>query len=304
MRRGLGLAWFESGEFYSLSCAVLWAVALVLFRKGNAILPPVVLNLYKNVIGSALLVLTMLALGTSFSPSERSLSDWLVVIASGIIGISIADTLLFAAMDKLGASRAAVVNTSYTPLVILSAFFYLDEGLGWEMLLSTVLIGGGIIIGTWDATARSSAPTRAIIYAVMVGLASNLLMAVGIVMVKPVLLVSDALWLTSLRMFAALPLLLVQCASRSEYRKATLYAFTPGKHWKILLPSALIGAYAALILWVLGFKYTLAGISSVLTETSTILTMLLAAVFLGERLTWRKTVAVSLGFVGIMIVVL
>ena len=46
------------GEFYSLSCAVVWAAAVVLFRKSGESLGPFALNLFKNGLAAVLLGLT------------------------------------------------------------------------------------------------------------------------------------------------------------------------------------------------------------------------------------------------------
>jgi drug/metabolite transporter (DMT)-like permease len=51
-------------------------------------------------------------------------------------------------------------------------------------------------------------------------------------------------------------------------------------------------------------KYTLASTASVLNQTSAIFTLILATVFLRERLTVRKSLAILMGFAGGAIAVL
>jgi uncharacterized membrane protein len=50
-----------------------------------------------------------------------------------------------------------------------------------------------------------------------------------------------------------------------------------------------------MLLWIAGMKLTRVGIAGILNQTSTLLVPLLAAVFLGERLTRRKVLALALG---------
>ncbi len=299
------MTWLSSGEFYAILCASMWAVAFVLFCKANAIIPPVVLNLFKNTVGLGCLLLTMLVLGIPLFPPERSVTEWGVVLLSGFIGIAMADTLLFYSLKRLGAGLAAIVGFIYSPFVALVAFFYLGERVGPELLWAALLIGGGIVLGTWQRTDKHRLTVRApgLWLAIGAGLMASFLMAVGIVIVKPVILVADAWWVAAVRLAAAIPALaLLGCHPR--WRTSTRFAFTPGRHWALLMPAAVIGAYFALILWILGFKYTLAANASLLNQTSAIMVLLLATLFLGEPLHWRKWAALACGFSGVAIVVL
>ena len=104
-----------SGEFFSTFCAVLWAVAIILYRKCGERVPPVALNVFKNTIAAVLFPLTMIVLGIPLFPSESTLTDWAVLLLSGAIGIGIADTCLFASLNRIGAGRSAIVESGYSP---------------------------------------------------------------------------------------------------------------------------------------------------------------------------------------------
>jgi drug/metabolite transporter (DMT)-like permease len=54
--------------------------------------------------------------------------------------------------------------------------------------------------------------------------------------------------------------------------------------------------------WLAGFKYSRAGVAALLNQTSTVLIVLLAALFLQEPLTKLKLVAVGMAFAGAAIV--
>ncbi|MFH1807823.1 MAG: DMT family transporter [Pseudomonadota bacterium] len=293
-----------SGEFYAFTCASLWAVAIVLFRKSGETVPPLALNLFKNTIGLVLLVVTMLAVGTSFAPPDMSVLDWVTLLGSGLVGIAVADTMLFASLNRLGAGGSAVVDCLYSPLVILCAVVYLGEPLNPVLIASMALISGAIVVGTWGPQAAlPQTSRRARIEGIVLGAASMLLMAMGIVAAKPVLERADVWWATAVRLTGALPLLLV-LGALPRHRAHVLRAFTPGRHWRVLMPSAVIGAYLAMVLWILGFKLTSAGVAGLLNQTSTITVLVLATLFLHEPLTWRKAVAIGMGFGGAVLVVL
>ena len=51
------------GEILSLGCAIVWATAVVLFRKSGETMPPLGLNLFKDLLGLFLFIPTSLLFG-------------------------------------------------------------------------------------------------------------------------------------------------------------------------------------------------------------------------------------------------
>jgi drug/metabolite transporter (DMT)-like permease len=128
-------------------------------------------------------------------------------------------------------------------------------------------------------------------------------LAFGIVLAKPVLNDSPVLWATTVRQVASLVAMLPFALHRSR-RREVLDAFRPAKAWKYSLPGTVLGSYLALILWIAGMKYTQAGAAAILNQTSTILVLLLASLFLREPFTGRKVLAAVLAVAGILMVTL
>ncbi|MBN2358235.1 MAG: DMT family transporter, partial [Deltaproteobacteria bacterium] len=216
----------HSGELYAAASAVLWAVAVIYFRKGGDLVPPVVLNLFKNTVGLVLLVLSMLAIGAPLFPAERTAADYLVLLGSGAFGIALADTLFFASLNRLGAGRSAIVDCLYSPLVIGCAFVYLREPVGGTMIAAVILIGSAIFIGTWEpALDAPPLARRELLLGIGYGVLSMVLMASAIVVAKPVIETSELWWATTVRMVGAIPILALLAGSR-RYRPAVRRAFT------------------------------------------------------------------------------
>ena len=97
---------------------------------------------------------------------------------------------------------------------------------------------------------------------------------------------------------------MVPGALLSPRRREFLRVFKPSRSWRFSLPGALLGSYLALIFWIAGMKYTNVGIAAILNQSSTIYVLILAAVFLKERLTRRKLVASAVAIAGIVLVML
>jgi drug/metabolite transporter (DMT)-like permease len=284
-----------------LGCAFFWAFAVVLFRKSGERVPPVALNAFKGAIAIVLFAPTLLVLGRPFFTAPYGAREWLTLLASGALGIGIADTLFFASLNRLGATGSAVVDCVYGPFVVLAAFLYLGEPLRPSLLAAVTLMASAILIGFHERADASAGRSRA---GVVLGVVSMLLMAVGIVIAKPVLDASDIWWATPVRLIGGELVLLAVAAVSRQQREAMLRALIPGRHWAAALPSALLGSYLAMVMWIAGMKLTRASVAGILNQTSTLIVPLLAAPFLGERLTARKGIAIALGFVGALVAAL
>ncbi len=296
------LSFFSTGEFYSLFCALIWAVAVILFRISGQRTSPVALNLFKNSVGLLLFFVTLPLIGVPFLPSEATRADLIALAISGVLGIGIADSLFFASLNRLGAGNTAIVDSLYSPFVILCAFLYLQESIGWKVLVAMGLMTLAILLGTWEPSVpKSPEERRRLFTGIGLGIAGLLLMAFGLVVAKPVLEHANAWWVTTMRLLAGTAFLAVQGAL-PKYRADVIAAFRPSRAWRVNVPAAIIGCYLAMITWILGMKLTLASIASVLNQTSTLFVLLLAALFLKEKLTVRRSLAVLMAFVGAVLV--
>jgi drug/metabolite transporter (DMT)-like permease len=288
----------HAGEVYSALCALLWAVAVILFRKSGEKVTPVVLNLFKDVTGLILLCATMLILSVEFFPAGQTAEDWIILLVSGVIGIGIADTIFFASLNRLGAGRSAIVDCLYSPFVILCSLAHLDESFGPLLLVALALMVSAIFIGTWQPEQRDKPEdARQLRIGIVLGVVSMACMAVGISMVKPVLDRADPWWATTVRMVSGSAFLAVIVAC-TGLRREFVKVFRPGSLWKVTVPAAVFGAYLAVFLWIAGMKYTETTTASVLNQSSNVFVIFLAALFLKERLTLRKLLAICMGFAG------
>jgi drug/metabolite transporter (DMT)-like permease len=286
------------GELYSLTCALIWAVAVILFRKSGETIPPVALNLFKNTVALALFLITLPVLGVTVFPHDVRAIEWAALVVSGVLGIGVADSLFFAALNRIGAGNIAIVDSLYSPFVILIAWAGLREHIGPLVLVAMALMTSAILIGTWEPSApRTSADRRRTVVGVLMGVLSVLLMAGGLVIMKPILGHADAWWVTTVRLIAGTGFIALQ-GLLPAHRRAVQDCFRPGRHWRVAIPAAVIGTYLAMITWILGLKYTFASKASVLNQTSSIFVIVLAALFLRERLTVRRGFAVALAIGG------
>jgi len=293
-----------AGEIYSLLCAGLWATAVILFRKSGEQVAPAALNLFKGTAALVALVPTMLLLSSEPVLQGHSRADWVRLVASGIIGIGVADSLFFASLNRLGAGRSAIVNCLYCPLVVLWSALLLGESVGLALGVGMVLMVGAILLEANPFVAQPKiGDPRERRLGIALGLISMAMMALGIVLAKPVLEHCDVLWAAVVRVAGGTAFVGLQCLQPKHY-VAVRRAFVPSALWKTTVPAALLGTYLAMVVWLAGMKYTSASVASVLNQTSTLIVPLLAVPLLHEALSKRKLFAVALGFAGAVVVTL
>lgn len=289
------------GEFFSIACAACWALAVILFRRSGETLPAFELNLFKNVLATGLMVPTILIFHGTDLPGY-SASQWGIVILSGVIGIAIADTWYLRALNLMGASRTGVVGMLFSPFVIVLSMAFLGEALRPLQYLGLVVVLAGVLIVTWHRN-RQDVSIRALKLGVALGAGSVALMAIGIVMVKPILETHEFLWTVGVRLAAGAAGMLMFVTFSRGWQRMWLHYRSP-QPWATVIFASLMGSYVSMILWLAGYKLTQASIAAVLNETAAAFIVVFAWLMLDEPLTRRKVIGVSLAFAGVSLIVL
>ncbi len=290
---------FSVGEMCALLAPMCWAVAMVLYRIAGANASPAAMNLFKNVLATVLLSATLLVLGVSL-PHDRSPEDWVRLVVSGLLGLAIADPLVFEGLRRVGAARVAVMDTVYAPIVVFLSWLVLHEVLSPDFLIGAGGVVVGITLANVDPAAlRGRVPVSGLLYAVA-GIACT---AVGVVIAKPVLAHSDLVEVTWTRLVVGV---VGQCGYLLARGRLGEVAgiFRPARVWKTLIPAAIMGTYVSLLLWLGGFKWADASVAAVLNQMATVYMLVLARVFLGERLRGRQLVGALVAAGGALFIVL
>ncbi len=173
------------GEFFALSSALVWALAVILFRRSGETLPPFELNLFKNMFGLLLLVPTIL-LVDGFTLPDFTTIELFLLFLSGVLGIAVADTWYLKALNVMGAGRTGIVSSLFSPFVILLSAVFLGERLVPWQWLGFILVMSGVLMVTWRSH-RSVVDTAEVKKGVIYGVGAVFMMAAGVVMVKEIL---------------------------------------------------------------------------------------------------------------------
>ena len=291
----------HQGEFYALLCGVFWGMAVCLFRKSGEAMPPMSLNLFKNALGVVLFGVTMLAFGQRLIIDAPAI-DYLLTILSGVIGMTVADNLFFASLNRIGAGVWAVVDCLYTPSVIVLAFTFLGESLDATDLVGAAIIIAAVLLASLDVRRLRAATKEHAAVGILQGVGGIVLMAVGGVMIKPVLARQPLLWVTQVRLVAGTLSLAVVMLLRRD-RRRLFEGMWPKRGLRYAVLGTFFGTYLTALTWMAGMKFTLISIAAILNQLSVLFIFLFASVFLREPLTRRKVVAVVVAFLGVLLVV-
>jgi len=286
------------GAVLSLGAAFFWASAVILYKKSGEVFSPVSLNIYKSLVALILISLTMLILEIPFFP-DKPLNDWLLLAISGFFGITLSDLFFFMALNRLGAGLVAIVECLYLPSVIFFSFLLLGESLTTGAMIGGVLIFAAVFVGSLSRTKITdpSAIKPGALSGILMGCLAMVLVAIGIVIIKELLDRTDILWANFVRVGAGTASLLVYLFCHPK-RRSYLRELRFSKSWLVALPASVSGNYIALLCWVGGMKYTTASQAAILNQMSTIFIFILAALFLKEKITGPKTLAIVLALTG------
>ena len=291
--------WPYFGHTLALSAAIIWAVAVILFKKSGESVHPVALNLFKNILASLLLVPTIWLAGGSLT-YPASFTDYLLLLLSGALGIGLADTLFFRSLNLLGAGMSAIVDCLYSPAMIGLSMLWLGERLTTWQALGSVLVLSAVMTAI-SRKGRAHIPKRDLWLGVLWGGLAMLSMAVGVVIIKDILDRTPLLWATQTRLYggiAVLALLLVL-----HPRRRTIVSTLRGRlAWGYTISGSLLGGYVSMIIWLAGMKYTLVSVAAALNQTTTIFIFVFALFFLREPLNRQRVVGMILGVAGSLLV--
>lgn len=298
----------QLGQSFALLAAITWAVAVVLFKLCGDRIPPLALNLFKNTVGIVLLSLTLVAL--PWLPVEpgvpllrwHNLADICLLAMSGIVGIALADTLFFYALNLIGVGLLSIVDCLYSPLIILFSWLILVEELSW-----CHYVGGALILtGVFISSRHPPPPDRTrgqLLLGIALAIAALVTMAIGIVVAKPLIAEYNVLWTAEVRLLAGTVFLALATLVLPGGRQLWT-VFRPAPVWKVSVPAAVLAAYLAMIFWVAGFKYTQTAVAAILNQTSIFFSLIFATWFLKERFTARKLAAILIAAPGVVLITL
>ena len=288
------------GDICAVASALFWSIAVILMRVSGLKVPPLPLTFFKIWVAVLLLMGTLLWEG---SPWVLDLTgqDYLRLVVSAVLGITLADTMIASALNRLGASLQALADCVYSPVIALVGLVMFGEHLSaWEMV-GGALVVSGVFVGA-TRTVEIKKPNDLWI-GILLAAGAHIIMAVGILMVRDLFREHSLVWVSTFRFVVAGVVMLFWGALGGRKKLRHLFlGFRTRETWKFMIPMSILGPFLATLFWVAGFKHLNAGRAAIFNQLSTVFIVLLAYLILKEKFTARKIAGVLLAIAGSLVV--
>lgn len=285
-----------------LLAAACWALAVAWFRGPIERHGAWAVNLGKNLLATLLLGLTTLALGQWPALEAASVEALAWTAASGVLGLTIGDTALFAAVRRLGPHRSLLFQTLGPVFAAILAALAFGETQGPGQLAGSALILAGVALVVWrprrlrerdPLTPGDAWPAAGVAFAVLAafGLGSGIVLAKGGMVEIPFVAASFVRLAT-----AVVGLVLVMAALRKLAPAVSLAS--EGRELARLAGPSFLGAYVAFLLMMAGIAWAPASIAAVLLATPPVFSLFFDVWFFGAPITARGIAGTALSVAG------
>lgn len=269
-------------EALALLAAACWAVSSLFSAPAAQRLGAFAFSRWRMLFATAILWSIALVSG-----GWRSLdvSAFGLLAVSGVIGIFIGDTALFACMNRLGPRRSGVLFATHALFSAVIAWWWLGETLwGWALVGSGLLVGGVMLAIVWGRRGDEQhgwEQTRGrLLVGVGLGLVAALCQSVATLMLKPLMTTGiDAVAGSAMRMSMAL--LAHALLLGSGWRGARAQAPLRWRDAGLTFASAAVAMALGMTLILEAMRHGQAGLVAILSSVTPIL--ILPAVWLVYR---------------------
>ncbi|MEM9415114.1 MAG: DMT family transporter [Planctomycetota bacterium] len=303
------------GLVAATAAAMLWACATVMYRRIGRVLPPVRMNLVKNVMAATLLAVVI---GVFWARSTEGGHPFMLpaglmalLILSGVVGIGIGDTCFFAALNRIGARRTLLLFMLAPVATAALGWPVLGESISVQQAVGIAVTVGGV---AWVIAERNHATSDGHVDALGVGFAivAALCQAGGALMTGYVFDHSDIAAAPSglVRIVAGSAVLVFMLPLDKRIPEAGGAAENHPKRpsvkrvWLMVVAAMFLGTFLGIWLQQVAFKSDeTIGVAQTLLSTSPLF-VLPIVLMLGERVSWRAAIGAGISVVGVAVLFL
>lgn len=253
------------GEAACLGAALLWAVSVQVFSGPIARHGARSVNLFKCTFATVGLGLTLIATGRWHLVTEAGGFDLFLVAVSGLVGLSLGDSALFAAVNRIGVHRSLLVHTT-APVFAAVLAFTLGERLSRMEAVGALVVLMGIIVVLAERGEAGRVPGS-----FQAGVAFGLLGAFGQgagVVIAKIGMEGVAVFPATFVRLGAGALGLITVAAVSGGSARIVRAFQDPRTLPPLVIASFFGTYVAMYLMMTGIAWAPASVAAVLLATS------------------------------------
>lgn len=286
---------FVIGIFIAAMSAASWAMGTILFERIGAKMAAASLTFFKSLFSLCFMALLMTVFGWEI-PSGRQL---FLLALSGIVGISIGDTLFFDSLQCLGAKVQILYFIMGQVVTIFLSYLILGEVLTVVQYIGSIIILAGVltvIVGKQDEH-----PNK--LKGVIEGFLSMVCYSISIIVVKHVVDEVSAVTVTFYRMMFSAVFVLVGGFVGGHLREWA----KPLRDTKLLalfLVNVVIVTYGGFLMSVLALKYLDVAIASIIATTEPVFGFVFVYLLYKDKPRVREVAGAVVALCGVFLMIL
>lgn len=287
----------RTGEIACLAAAALWAVAVMVFRPAIEAHGARVINLVKCALATLLLGLTAWWFGGLGEIATLPRLEFWLIVVSGVVGLGVGDTALFAAVAKLGPYRTLLFQNLAPVFTAAIALLWWGQAPSGVQSLGAVvtLVGITLVIRPSNGATAGGVSWAGVGFAVLSAFGQG----AGIALAARGMVGISTLPAAFLRLAAAtLGVALLTGFGIRGIRRVRGVLQDRAAVPRVVF-ATLIGTYLAFILMTAGIKLAPPAVAAVLLSTTPVFSLFLDAWKYGERISARAVVGVTLALAGV-----
>ncbi|MDC0612161.1 DMT family transporter [Vibrio sp.] len=192
-------------EWLALAAALLWAISTMLSVEPARFLGTFSYSRWRMGCTSTILIVISLLTG-----GWRTVSDvhLLPMMLSGLVGIFVGDTALFACFNRMGPRQAGLLFSCHAVFSAIIGYFLFSETMTTRELFGALLVFSGVVTAIFfrkkGSEHKLDALSGSLWIGILLGLLAALCQALGGIIAKPVMETDiDPISASALRMIAA-----------------------------------------------------------------------------------------------------
>jgi drug/metabolite transporter (DMT)-like permease len=296
------------GESAALFTSFLWTMSSIFFTSASKRIGWLGVNAYRILIAIALLTITHLILLGTLVPLA-STGQWFWMGLSGIVGLGIGDSGLFAAYVTIGPRRSLLLMALAPIFAAISAYMLLGETIGELADFGIVITLIGVVIVIMEAEERSGEArlsrwqrTMGVVFGVVAAFGQG----VGLALSKKGIDLNPAFVLnpvsaTLMRLLLG-ALFVWALALVSGRLPRVLAAVSDDKAMKNTTVASLLGPYLGITFSMVAVTFTEAGVAQTLLSLMPVMIIPVVWILYRQRTSWRGILGAIVAVVGVAII--
>ncbi len=291
------------GELFALLAAVSWSGSSYAFADAAERMSSIQLNVNRITLAAILLFITITALNFDYSISGYQLK---YLIISGVIGIVLGDSFLFASYKRIGARFSMLLMSSAPVISAVLAFIFLNEDLSLLAIIGMFITISGIILVVYNRDKSPNAKYKVTKIGIVIAVLAAAGQAAGLIFAKKAFNSGELneFVATFIRAFSSVIIILPLTIFLGIYKNPIKIYMKDHKALYLTLFGTFFGPFIGVTLSLLAIKYTKVGIASTLMSTVPVLMLPIAKYIHKEKFNWKIILGTFMAVGGVAIIFL